>query len=125
MIRKKLAHMAVQMEVGRMLEMRGICAIPDHIPTIESAMLKAWGAIVWSEMADMALDLMGPYGYLWSESPDAPMEGDMADQYLMSGHLPRGCWRSRHRQGSNRQTPIEDAEPMTGLTNPRAESGVK
>lgn len=86
-IRKKLAHMAVQMEVGRMLEMRGICAIPDHIPTIESAMLKAWGAIVWSEMADMALDLMGPYGYLWSESPDAPMEGDMADQYLMSGHL--------------------------------------
>lgn len=86
-IRKKLAHMAVQMEVGRMLELRGICAIPDHIPTIESAMLKAWGAIVWSEMADMALDVMGPYGYLWSDASDAPMDGDMADQYLMSGHL--------------------------------------
>lgn len=86
-IRKRLAHMAVQMEVGRMLELRGICAIPDHIPTIESAMLKAWGAIVWSEMADMALDVMGPYGYLWSDASDAPMDGDMADQYLMSGHL--------------------------------------
>jgi alkylation response protein AidB-like acyl-CoA dehydrogenase len=86
-VRQKMAHMAVQMEVGRMLELRGICALADHIPTIESAMLKAWGAIVWSEMADMALDIMGPSGYLWGENSDAPMAGDMADQYLMSGHM--------------------------------------
>jgi 3-oxocholest-4-en-26-oyl-CoA dehydrogenase alpha subunit len=86
-IRQKVAHMAVLMEVGRMLELRGICATVDHVPTIESAMLKAWGSIVWSEMTDMALDIMGPYGYLWNDCPDAPMGGEMADQYLMSGHL--------------------------------------
>jgi hypothetical protein len=49
-------------------------------------MNKAWGGIVWSELTDLALDIMGPQGYIWQGSDLAPMGGDMVDQYLMAGH---------------------------------------
>ena len=85
-VRRKMAHMAVLIEVGRMLELRCICAAAKGVPSIEASMNKAWGGIVWSEMTDMALDFMGPYGYLWRGSELAPLEGEIVDQYLMSGH---------------------------------------
>ncbi len=85
-VRRKMARMAVLVEVGRMLELRCICQAATSVPTIEATMNKIWGGIVWSEMTDMALDIMGPYGYLWTGAEDAPMEGDMVDQYLMAGH---------------------------------------
>jgi alkylation response protein AidB-like acyl-CoA dehydrogenase len=85
-VRRKIAHMAVLVEVGRMLELRCICAAANYVPNIEASMNKAWGGSVWSELTDMALDIMGPYGYLWYGSDDAPMDGEMVDQYLMAGH---------------------------------------
>jgi alkylation response protein AidB-like acyl-CoA dehydrogenase len=85
-VRRKIAHMAVLVEVGRMLELRCICAAANYVPNIEASMNKAWGGSVWSELTDIALDIMGPYGYLWYGSADAPMEGEMVDQYLMAGH---------------------------------------
>ncbi len=39
-----------------------------------------------TEIADLGLDTMGPYGFLWKGSESAPMGGDMVDQYLMAGH---------------------------------------
>ena len=85
-VRRKIAHMAVLVEIGRMLELRCICAAAKAVPNIEASMNKAWGGIVWSEMTDLALDIMGPHGYLWRGSEHAPMGGEMVDQYLMSGH---------------------------------------
>ena len=85
-VRRKIAHMAVLVEVGKMLELRCICAAVKSVPNVEASMNKAWGGIVWSEMTDLALDLMGPYGYLWRGSEHAPMGGEMVDQYLMAGH---------------------------------------
>jgi 3-oxocholest-4-en-26-oyl-CoA dehydrogenase alpha subunit len=84
--RRKIAHMAVLVEVGKMLELRCICAALKGVPNIEASMNKAWGGIVWSEMTDMALDVMGPQGYLWRGCDRSPLEGDMVDQYLMAGH---------------------------------------
>ena len=85
-VRRKIAHMAVLIEVGRMLELRCICAAAKGVPSIEASMNKAWGGVIWSEMTDMALDIMGPKGCLWQGSDDAPMAGEMVDQYLMAGH---------------------------------------
>ncbi len=45
---------------------------------------------VGTEMSDLALDIMGPYGFLWQGSEHAAMGGDMIDHYLMAGH-PRGA----------------------------------
>lgn len=84
--RRKIAHMAVLVQIGKMLELRCICAALKGVPNIEASMNKAWGGIVWSEMTDMALDLMGPFGYLWTDSEHSPLGGDMVDQYLMAGH---------------------------------------
>ena len=49
-------------------------------------MNKAWGGIVWSEMTDLALDIMGPRGYIWQGSERAALGGEVVDQYLMAGH---------------------------------------
>ncbi len=85
-VRRKIARLAVLVEIGEMLELRCICAAAKAVPTIEATMNKIWGGIVWSEMTDIALDLMGPQGYLWKGAEQAPMEGAMVDQYLMAGH---------------------------------------
>ena len=49
-------------------------------------MNKAWGGVIGSEMSDMTLDFMGPYGYLWKGAEQAPLGGETVDEYLMSGH---------------------------------------
>ncbi len=88
-VRRKIAHLAVLVEMGRMLDIRCICAAvkPDYVPYVEAAMNKMWGGIVETVLSDQALDIMGPYGYLWHDDEQAPMDGDMVDDYLWAGHL--------------------------------------
>ncbi len=85
-VRARLARLATRVEVGTMLEKRCICAAAERVPSVEAAMNKAWCSTVGSEIAETGLDIMGPYGFLWKGSDDAPMGGDMVDQYLMAGH---------------------------------------
>jgi len=85
-IRAKLARLATRVEIGTMLEMRCICAAAEGVPSVEAAMNKAWCSTVGTEIADLGLDIMGPYGSLWKECEDAPVGGDLVDQYLMAGH---------------------------------------
>ena len=85
-VRAKLARLAARVEIGTMLEKLCICAAAERVPSVEAAMNKAWCSIVGAEIADLGLDLMGPYGFLWKGSEDAPIDGDMVDQYLMAGH---------------------------------------
>ena len=85
-VRAKLARLATRVEVGTMLEKRCICAAAERVPSVEAAMNKAWCSIVSTEIADLGLDIMGPYGFLWKGSESAPMDGSMVDQYLMAGH---------------------------------------
>ncbi len=87
-VRRKIARLAVQIEMGRMLDLRCVClaASGDYVPYIEAAMNKMWGGIVETVLADEVLDLMGPFGYLWHDEGHAPMDGDVVDDYLWAGH---------------------------------------
>lgn len=91
-VRRKVARIAIMVDIGRMLDLRCVCMAvkPDYVPYIEAAMNKMWGGIVETVMADETLDIMGPYGSLWrdgAEAEDAPMGGDVVDDYLWAGHL--------------------------------------
>jgi len=85
-VRRQLARMAVRVEVGTMLERRCICAALDRVPDVEAAMNKAWSAGVGAEMAELALDIMGPFGFLWQGAEHAPFDGALVDEHLMAGH---------------------------------------
>jgi len=78
--------MATRVEVGTMLERRCIWAAMERVPDVEAAMNKAWSASVGGEMAELALDIMGPFGFLWQGSEHAPFDGALVDEHLMSGH---------------------------------------
>ena len=87
-VRRKIAHLAVIVEAGRMIDLRCLCEAvrPDYVPANEAAMNKMWGGIVETILTDGALDIMGPYGYLWHNGGHSPMDGDMVDDYLWAGH---------------------------------------
>jgi alkylation response protein AidB-like acyl-CoA dehydrogenase len=87
-VRRRIARLAVQVDMGRMLDLRCVCMAvkPDYVPYIEAAMNKMWGGIVETVLSDEALDIMGPYGYLWNDASYAPMGGGMVDDYLWAGH---------------------------------------
>ena len=88
-VRRKIARMAVQIEMGRMLDVRCVCMAvrPDYVPYIEAAMNKMWGGMVETSMSEEALDILGPYGYLWQDGEHAPMHGSLVDDYLWAGHM--------------------------------------
>ena len=86
LVRARLARLATRIEIGTMLERRCICAALERVPDVEAAMNKAWGASVGAEMGDLALDIMGPYGFLWQGSEHAPLGGSLIDEHLMAGH---------------------------------------
>ncbi len=86
LVRARLAKLATRIEVGTMLERRCICVALERVPDVEAAMNKAWGASVGAEMSDLALDIMGPYGFLWQGSEHAPLDGSLIDEHLMAGH---------------------------------------
>ncbi len=83
--RHKLARMASRVEVGIMLERLAICKAQEGVPATEAAMNKAWGASIGDEMAQLGLELAGPFGGLWG-CERAPFQGKLADEYLMAGH---------------------------------------
>ena len=87
-VRRKVARLAIQVEVGKMLDLRCLCEAvrPDYVPYIEAAMNKMWGGIIETVLSDETLDILGPYGYLWGEQEYAEMPGDVADDYLWAGH---------------------------------------
>ena len=87
-VRRKIGRLAVIVEAGRMIDLRCLCEAvrPDYVPVNEAAMNKMWGGIAETSLTDEALDIMGPYGYLWHNGGHAPMDGDMVDDYLWAGH---------------------------------------
>jgi len=83
--RRALARTAARVEVGTMLERLAICKAQEEVPAVEAAMNKAWGASIGDEFAQLALELMGPFGGLWG-GEHSPFDGGLADEYLMAGH---------------------------------------
>jgi alkylation response protein AidB-like acyl-CoA dehydrogenase len=87
-VRRKIARLHAMVQMGRMLDLRcvSLAVRPDYVPYIEAAMNKMWGGIVETVLSDEALDIMGPYGYLWHDDGHAPLDGDIVDDYLWAGH---------------------------------------
>ncbi|HXG41915.1 MAG TPA: acyl-CoA dehydrogenase family protein [Dehalococcoidia bacterium] len=88
-VRRLVARLAVLVEMARMLEIRCICTAvnPENVAAVEAAMNKMWGAVVETELADATLDLMGTPGYLAAGDEEAPLGGQVLDDYLFVGHM--------------------------------------
>jgi len=87
-IRRKIGHLAVLVEMARMLDLRCVCMAvkPDYVPYIEAMMNKMWGGITETVLTDAALEIMAPYGYLWHDEENAPLGTTPVDDYLWAGH---------------------------------------
>lgn len=85
LIRHKLAQLQVEFEVGRLLSYR-VALVMDrgHVPTVESAMGKAYCTAFEQHLASVAMEIVGLYGQLIPGSKWAPMQGMTSHAYLAS-----------------------------------------
>lgn len=88
MVRHRLAELAVEYEVGRLLCYRVAWVLTQgRIPNYEAAMAKFYCTEWEQRLANAALQILGPYGQLLPGSKGALLKGIMARAYLFSpGH---------------------------------------
>jgi alkylation response protein AidB-like acyl-CoA dehydrogenase len=91
-VRRRLAHMATQLEALRFMFYRAACLIRDgESITYETAVAKVMADETGQRFAQLALDLLGLWGTLGAGSPRAKLDGRMYSNYLMSlGHTIAG-----------------------------------
>jgi len=81
-VRQKIAQLATQLEVARMLQRRVVAsAIGGGVPTVESSMYKLYMTQYGQRLANAALDLMGHDGQLKPGEPDAQLDGRFERSY--------------------------------------------
>ncbi len=80
--RQRIAQLATQLEVARMLQRRVIAsAIVGGVPTVESSMYKLYMTQFGQRLADTALDLIGHDGQLKPGQQDAQLDGRFERSY--------------------------------------------
>jgi alkylation response protein AidB-like acyl-CoA dehydrogenase len=91
-VRRRLAHMATELEALRLMFYRAGCLIRDgESITYETAVAKVMADETGQRFAQLALDLLGLWGTLGAGSPRAKLDGRMYQSYLMSlGHTIAG-----------------------------------
>ena len=84
-VRNKMARMATRIEIGYMLFWR-TAEMLDHAqdPNVESSILKLTATELARDMAELAMEIMGPYGQLSGKSKWAPIRGLVARGFLES-----------------------------------------
>ena len=84
-VRNKMAKMATRIEIGYMLFWR-TAEMLDHAqdPNVESSILKLTATELARDMAELAMEIMGPYGQLSGKSKRAPIRGLVARGFLES-----------------------------------------
>lgn len=82
-VRKKVAHLAAEMEVARMLQRRVIAsALKGGVPTVESSEYKLHQSHYGQRLANAALDIMGAAGQLSPKNEnEAPVSGRFERSY--------------------------------------------
>ncbi len=81
-VRGTVARLATELEVSRMLQRRVISeALGDGIPTVSSSMYKLYMNRVGQQVADAALDLLGPEAQLKPGEDGAPIGGRFERSY--------------------------------------------
>jgi alkylation response protein AidB-like acyl-CoA dehydrogenase len=84
-IRNKLAQLRIEFEVGRLLIYRvGLVMDEGRAPNREAAMSKAYSTAFEQRLAKAAMEILGPYGQLVSDSKLAPIRGLAVHSYLAS-----------------------------------------
>ncbi|MBE0415779.1 MAG: acyl-CoA dehydrogenase family protein [Dehalococcoidia bacterium] len=84
-VRQKLAELAIEVEVGRMLGYRVVwLQTKEAIPGYEGAMIKVFASETLQRMANIGTQIMGLYGQLGLDSKWAPLQGIIADTYMNS-----------------------------------------
>jgi len=91
-VRRRLAHMATELEALRLMFYRAGCLIRDGATiTYETAVAKIMADETGQRFAQLALDLLGLWGTLGAGSPRAKLDGRTYQSYLMSlGHTIAG-----------------------------------
>ena len=84
-IRNKLAQLRIEFEVGRLLIYRVALVMDEgRAPNREAAMSKAYSTAFEQRLAKVAMEILGPYGQLLSDSKLAPIRGLAVHSYLAS-----------------------------------------
>ena len=85
LIRQRLAQLQIEFEVGRLLTYR-VALIMDEgrTPNWEAAMAKAYSTTFEKRLADIAIEILGPYGQLVAGSERAPILSMAPHSYLAS-----------------------------------------
>jgi alkylation response protein AidB-like acyl-CoA dehydrogenase len=84
-IRNKLAQLRIEFEVGRLLIYRVALVMDEgQAPNREAAMSKAYSTAFEQRLAKVAMEVLGPYGQLVSDSKLAPIRGLAVHSYLAS-----------------------------------------
>jgi len=84
-IRNKLAQLRIEFEVGRLLIYRVALVMDEgRAPNREAAMSKAYSTAFEQRLAKAAMEILGPYGQLVSDSKLAPIRGLAVHSYLAS-----------------------------------------
>jgi 3-oxocholest-4-en-26-oyl-CoA dehydrogenase alpha subunit len=82
-VRKKLAELATQIEIGTMLVWKTADMLDKGLsPSVEAAALKVVATELSRSMAEAAMDIFGPYALLEGGSPYTPFRGLSSIGYL-------------------------------------------
>lgn len=84
-IRQKLAELAIEVEIARVMSYRIVWQqTKGEIPGYEAPMIKVFASETLQQMANVGTQIMGLYGQLWLGSKWAPLQGTIADMYMNS-----------------------------------------
>jgi alkylation response protein AidB-like acyl-CoA dehydrogenase len=84
-IRERLAQLRIELDVGRMFAY-WVATLMDkgHVPNWEAAMCKAYSTAFEKHLSSAAVEILGLYGQLVSDSKYVPIEGMAPHSYLVS-----------------------------------------
>ena len=84
-VRAKLAELAIEIEIAYLLYYRTAWMMDNNLfPNIEASEIKLVTTMLSRKLADTGLEIMGPYGQLWTGSAHAPLSGRFSLGYLDS-----------------------------------------
>jgi alkylation response protein AidB-like acyl-CoA dehydrogenase len=82
-VRKRLADIALQIEIGYLFFWKTAAALDrGHMPSVEASTLKLTATELSRKLANAAMEILGPYGMLERESARVPFRGMAPRGYL-------------------------------------------
>jgi alkylation response protein AidB-like acyl-CoA dehydrogenase len=84
-VRRKLAEIATKIEIGYMLVWKTAEMLDKKLdPHVESSVLKVMSTELARDLAEVGMDILGPYGQLAEEGEWTPLRGMISRGFLES-----------------------------------------